>query len=432
MLALKNKCGLLCVLICLFVVMPVANAYAQLEGADILKQIGDLLDPIFPTEGEFFSDTCTYHRSYWMPNMILPVIQGAVFLIDALVNESMSDLFDGIVSDTEFFAPAIGAAATLSVIFYGIGIIAGLFMVTLYDAVLRMVKLGFVLSLLSPNVWDLFDKTFVTFFQDGVMDLIAIVIDIGRTSFNVGPVGFSISTGGVGVAITSGAAGPLAMFADIANMLFSPRMWVLIQACFYSGSPYGFAIGVALVWAAYIGIMLFISVLEVYCISIIGRGILLGAAPLFFAFMMFKGTRFVFKGWLNQLCSFSLQPIFLFAFLSFFIGLIESAVNAAVPRGVVEACQVKCGVKLSGTNQDPQCWQFQRKGEIFEGTFGRLGAENNALNDITGWGTGFPIDVFSVIILLLVIYTGKSAVLTASAMANDLAEGAVSLISRKS
>lgn len=425
---IKNNM-LFCVLIFVFSVAPFSHAFA-IDGANILDQIGDLISDVFPGGGEFFSDTCTYQSSYWMPNMILPVIQGAVFLIDALVNQSMEDLFDGIVSDNDYFTPAIGAAATLAVVFHGVGIVTGLIRATAYDGVIRFLKLGFVLALLSDDFWDFFDDTFVAVFQEGVMDLIAIVLDIGRTSFSIGPVGFSISTGGVGVAITSGAAGPLSIFADLANMLFTPRMLAIIQTCFYSGSPYGFMVGLALGWAAFVGVTLFLAVLEVYCVSIIGRGILLGVAPLFFAFMLFQKTGRVFQGWLNQLISFSLQPIFMFAFLTFFVGLIEMATNAAVPRGIVEACRAKCGSKITGTNQDLQCWQFAARGEIFEGEFGPLGADDNLFNIATGWENGFPIDILSVIILLMVLYTGKHAVLTAAAMGNDVAEGAVSLLSK--
>ena len=404
-------------------------AWAQIPGADLLKQAGDAITALFPTNGNFYNDTCTWQGSFWMPNLVLPIVQAVVFILDALVTNSMQDLFDGIVGDVDDYASTIIAAATLAIVFYGVGILTGLVKVTLYDAVIRIAKIGFCVTMLQPNAWTAYEETFVAFFQDGILDLIEIVVDIGRTSLSIGPVGFSLSAGGVGVAITSGVTGPISIFADVMNMLFTPRMFVLIWACFNTGSPYGMAMGVALGWAAWQALTMFLLTLEVYCLSILARAILLGVGPIFFGFMMFKKTMVIFKNWVNQLVSFSLQPIFMFAFLSFFIGLIESAVNSTVPRGVVEACYTKAtGTNTpTGTLYDMQSWRFAYKGEAFEGVLGNRGHENNP-DALKG---GFPIDVISILILLVLTYTGKQLVHVAANLANDIAGGATSLLSKQ-
>jgi type IV secretory pathway VirB6-like protein len=387
-------------------------AYA-IDGGDILKSLGDSLAALFPATGNLFSDSCTWQTSYWMPNMVLPIIQAVVIVLDTMVDMSIQTLFDS-VTGSDDYNDAIMAAATLSLIFYGVGIVTTLVKMTAYDAIVRVAKIGVVLAFIGGGIWDEFNDTFITFFQDGVIDLIAAVVDIGQTALSIGPVGFSISTGGVSGALVSGVSGPLAVFADVMNMMFTPRMVVIIYACFSSGSPYGVPIGLALCWATWMVLGVFLMTMEVYCLAIIARAVLLGLAPLFFAFMLFKATANIFRGWFNQLLSFSLQPIFLFAFLSFFIGLMESGINAALPRGIIEACYVKDGLRVKGTLFDTQHWQFASKGQIFEGVFGAKG--HPAFLDATA---GFPIDPISILILLILVYTGKQLVVTAAEMGDE-------------
>jgi len=408
------------------VLLPVI-AYA-IDGDALLKSLGDSLSALFPATGNLFSDSCTWQTSYWMPNMVLPIIQVVVIVLDTMVDMSIDELFDS-VSGANEYQTAIMAAATLSIVFYGIGITTTIVKMTAYDAIVRIAKLGVVVAFIGGGIWNQFDDIFITFFQDGVIDLIAAVVDIGSTALKIGPVGFSISTSGISGALVSGVSGPLAVFADVMNMLFTPRMVVILYACFSSGSPYGVPIGLALGWAIWLVFGMFLMTMEVYCLAIIARAVLLGLAPIFFAFLLFKRTTSIFRGWFNQLLSFSLQPIFLFAFLSFFIGLMESGINAALPRGIVEACYVKLdssgkGTAVTGTLFDMQHWQFASKGEIFEGILGTKG--NTAFEA----AAGFPIDPITVLILLILVYTGKQLVVVAAEMGNTIADGAMSLISR--
>jgi len=294
---------------------------------------------------------CTWNLHFWMPNVVLPMVQTVMIVADLLVTNAMEDLFKGILSyklhqlnaaESPVLISVISVACTLFVIFYGIAFIFAISPLTGFEVLGRITKMAIVLAFLSPDAWDFYQLYFVGVFYDGVQELIDKVVVIGQTAISIGDkLGVGLTTGGISIAITDGVAKPLAMFANITTMVFSERMMIIVFTCFGSG-PYGVPMGLALGYGIWQVLALLFRVVEVYGLSVIARAILLGVGPFFFVFFLFHKTQSFFIGWLNQLMSFSFQPLLMFSFLSFFVPMLESSNSASGYCGGV-LCTSRCG-----------------------------------------------------------------------------------------
>ena len=401
------------ILLMIFALPQVANAGAL---DDVLGALGGIWN-------QLTGPKCTWNLSFWMPNTILPMVQGIIYVASLLVENAMEDLFLGILEyGTDAYATSLAAAGTLFVLFYGIAFLFGIANFTAYEAILRLAKLGIVMTFLTPTAWDIYQLYFVDIFHYGVQNLIEEVVDIGKSAITVGgAVGVNLTTGGISIAIMTGISAPLAMFADIVTMALSPRMMVIFLTCFGT-APYGVPMGLALGYGIYQILAMFFRVVEVYGLSIIVRAVLLGLGPIFFAFFLFKKTNSLFLGWFNQLISFSLQPILMFAFLSFFIPMLESSMNAVAPRGIVEACYVsKQGV--SGSEVSPKAWRFALLGFPYQGDTSKEGTLIPPLGLLAGWLNAFPINPMALVVFIIVTYTARQLVDVAAELGNDLASG---------
>jgi type IV secretory pathway VirB6-like protein len=372
---------------------------------------------------------CTWNLKFWMPNTLLPMVQGVIFLAYELVDLAMEDLYDGVMSydgNGAYAQPVITsvfmALGTMYVVFYGVAFLFAMAPMTLHEVVVRLAKLTIVLSLLSPTGWDLYQLYFVNVFQDGVQSLIDGVVELGANLLTIGgAVAVDLSAGGLSIAITTGISAPLAMFSDIMTMVFSPRMLAILFACFGS-SPYGVPIGLALTYACWQVLTLFLRAVEVYGLSIIVRAVLLGIGPIFFGFFLFKKTHTLFIGWLNQLVGYSLQPLLMFAFLSFFLPMLETAINAAVPRGIVEVCRVAYG-DVTGNVKPKEGWRFATLGIPYQGDLTKYGTAIPPLGWLAGWVTAFPIHIIALLILIIISYTARQMVNVAAALGAEIAGG---------
>jgi type IV secretion system protein VirB6 len=376
-----------------------------------------------------FHYPCTWNLHFWMPNVVLPMVQTVIIVADLLVTNAMEDLFKGILEfdgHGNFSAPVlisvISMACTLFVIFYGIAFIFAISPLTGFEVLARITKMAIVLSLLSPDAWDFYQLYFVGIFYDGIQDLIDKVIDIGDSAITIGGVvSGNLTTGGIAIAIVDGAAKPLAMFANITTMVFSERMMIIMFTCFGSG-PYGVPMGLALGYGIWQVLSLLFRVVEVYGLSLIVRAILLGIGPIFFVFYLFNRTQSLFVGWLNQLMSFSLQPLLMFSFLSFFVPMLESSINAAVPRGIVEACYVPDDA-VKSVEHSKEAWRFAFLGYPYQGSMTKDGVLFPIISKLAGWISNFPIHPMALFIFIIVAYTARQLVDVASALGNDLARG---------
>lgn len=296
-------------------------AYADSPGADQIKE-----------------GTCTSQSQYNIP----PVDPGTGLVStivkrirDTLQNVS-STVFYGITGDSGF-QNVIRVMSSLYVAIYGILFTFGMVQITIYDLMLRLVKLGIMNVLLSASgdmLWVL-----VRFFNDGVDDIIARVSSIA-----------------LGTGASAATGDPFDPLDQALVYVVSSKMAITLLGTFATG-PYGLVVGIILLMSLGSFMKSIFNALWVYVMALVIRSLLIGMSPIFIVCILFSRTRYLFEGWLNQVVNSCLQPIFLFTFFAFFVTLVKSCVSLLLDRPV---CWMPSQIQ-SGASTMGHFWRFAIK-----------------------------------------------------------------------
>ncbi len=341
-------------------------------------------------------------------NQAQDMLQEVIDEIDTAVQSASEDLFTAFTSDGNY-PDIITAAFMLVLIFFAVSFMFGFVTLTLLQALIRLVKIGMIIWMMSAAGLAFLDEYFVQFFNEGGAWLINAMINIATTGA-VGNPGTSVSA-------------PFAVLDEIIQIVFSPRMFVTIIAAVSTG-PFGILVAGALVWSVFSIFMALLKALQIYAISIVIKAVLLGLMPVFLPMMLFERTKSFFMGWVNQLVNFTLQPILLFAFLAFFATLIASAARDILPPDDVHACYVKAD-NQAATPFDTHNWKFMCCSggacQPYEGKHTHEGPiECNG-------APIFPVNHVNVLVFLLLTHIMKQLTTVATAIAAEISQGAMKL-----
>lgn len=273
--------------------------------------------------------------------------------IEVNVMNASQALFNGIVIGSGFSEVA-AAAMTLFVLIFAFMFLFGLVPMTLGQALIRGVKIAIVAALVSPAGWGYLSTTVIRFFNDGTKEIVGKVVEVGLNSDVIG--GQSImsdhtfSGACAGYFPGSTTASPFCPVDVVFGGFLSPETLVHFAGTMATG-PFGAAMGVMMIFGAGAFIMMLIEALKIYAISIIAKALLFGLAPFFFLAMLFERTKQIFSSWVNQLVNYSLQPILLFIFFSFYLVLLDYAIKDMLGS---ELCWAD--VNVTEGNPDPTKW----------------------------------------------------------------------------
>jgi hypothetical protein len=167
-------------------------------------------------------------------------------------------------------------------------------------------------------------------------------------------------------------------------------------------------------------LLMMIGALVTYAKAIIGLAFLFGIAPLFFIFLLFDRSRAIFFQWTYEVLTMALQPVMLFAFLSFYVALI----TAAAPN-LLTAPNFNGG---SGTPTD-FCWLkwFSVPGTLWEmfvwhPTYN--GTEvTQGYTDPQGNQLPEPVNVANVLYFLMLCHLGRTFTKFIEQLSTDLGGG---------
>jgi len=214
----------------------------------------------------------------------------------------MRRIYEGILADPGFLN-AIRYLLVLYIIIYGYTFIIGRRSQEELrkDAVIRIFKIGFIVTLLGANSWDFFNTYLFAAFIDGIDGIAGMLL----TNFdNYDP------------------SDPWYSMDSLLAKLFSGETSAKISSTLFSNFP----LGIIYIPFLYFGIILFliavIKAVIVYIIAFIGIAILISLAPIFFIFMLFDKTKALLEEWWNQLIAFSIQQIILMTALGMFAAVI--------------------------------------------------------------------------------------------------------------
>jgi TrbL/VirB6 plasmid conjugal transfer protein len=387
--------------IILLLVAVILSLAVNVGGASAANVPSNLLDNCTNSSGFFDYDNNPVNQSQDM-------LQTVVDDISTSVTNASNFIFTAFTTDSGY-QDAITAAFYLVAIFFAVSFMFGFETITLAQVVIRLVKIGLIIWLVSTTGLLFLQDYFVRFFNQGGAWLINAMINIA-------------TTGAVGVPSTVVSA-PFAILDEIIRVVFSPRMFVTIIATLSTG-PFGFIVAGALIWSVFSIFMGVLKALQVYAISIVMKAILLGMAPVFFPMILFGRTKSMFTGWINQLVNFTLQPIIMFAFLAFFATLVASAARDILPPDDVHVCYVKADNQAS-TPFDSRNWKFMccTGGTCtpYEGKW----AFNGAIN-CPGAPT-FPMNHINILVFLLLTHIMVQLVSVATSIAAEISQGSMDL-----
>lgn len=234
------------------------------------------------------------------------------------IHAATKSIFESLI--TPGFQNVIRTVMALSIAFYGLAILLGVAVPNLYDTLMRFLKIGIILMLVSN--WDFFYDTVVQFFEVITESLIAIFTDAflpDSTRNTVGPVAVPKLDPKIKVSESFGFA--YGIVDKIAYSFMTLKFWRIFLAMLFTGGQ-GAIYALFLLAVVFIYLLAMFRAVYMYIISLIAKALLFSMAPIFLTFLMFNQTKSLFDNWIRQIVNFSLQPILIFAFLAFFSGLI--------------------------------------------------------------------------------------------------------------
>ncbi|ABD46453.1 type IV secretion system protein [Neorickettsia sennetsu] len=278
-------------------------------------------------------------------------------------------------------APAVQALIVLYLVTYGLSFLLGIIRDPRSDVVMRVMKVAFILLLVSDYSWKFFGETIFDLFVNSSNELIYYFT--GNLSGKYSPDStFEFLDRTVGVIITN-------------------QFWLRMLALFLSG-PAGWFIMSIILWGVFLFFSCIIEAMVIYLMILIATGLLFLLAPIFITFLIFQRTKPLFEGWLKMLISFALRPIFIFGTLALLNAVMMATLYGVNNFGVCPGCVVSTDIfgsdlciisSLIPMGFDPGMASMDR--------FLIPGSTNSGF-------MGLPVSLVSVIVFLLVAHAMKS------------------------
>lgn len=327
--------------------------------------------------------------------------------IKQTIGVASQNLFQAFTSSAAY-QNAVGGAMTLVVVFLGVGFLMGVVQASFGQLVKIVLKMAFVIAVISPTGWNFFTNTVVTFFNDGTDQIIAKVMEIGT-----------------GVPIAPGSS-PFASLDHIAYVMLSPDIIIAILASLGNTGPYGMLYGALLSWSMWILIKMLIRALETYALAFLVRALMFGVAPIFVVFLLFERTKQLFMGWVNMLVVLSLKPILYFTFISFFMVMITSSMTNIM--GGSEVCWVEYKQNVGGTNKTA-FWRFKLKGNQYAQTdnYDYRGPLSCVIGGRTDCMKDFPINIVDLLTFIIIVYIASMFGSVVDSMAQEISNASANL-----
>lgn len=334
-------------------------------------------------------------------------------IIIGMLNASAEVLVKATAGNPKFQAAVI-ALLTLYITIYGAMVLLGIADVALGDAVVRIAKVAVVAMLISSETIMLIFNMMRCTFIEGTTYLVNAVSAVGLQAVVTmgGPdmsgsmqIPVATEVGGVDIcgasyAENTDAMGPLVVLEALVVQVFSPHM-ILVLLTLVLTKVFGFILAIFLLFGLFGFISAILGAVTIYLTSLIAQYMLLSLLPFFIAFLLFERTKYLFDGWVNQFVSYSFAPIFLFAYISLFVVIIQAALAQILDVQICWAIWLDLP------------WVF----DVYKWHFFSWDT-NQAMHDL-------PFGLFEVGIFMLLVYLMRAFEGSVEQMAMDLGQGYV-------
>lgn len=340
------------------------------------------------------------------------------------INETISDaaerLYKGIA--TGGYASLVASVLVLYVLIFAAMFTLGMVQTPLNEMLVRVVKMLVVASVVGPAGWEFFNEYVVTLFTSGRDYIIGQMLQT-MAAYTGGSVGAPVDMGNADVPVFT----PIDMlFAQI----IQPSTLMMLEAAINT-PPYGIIYVIILVVGGLFLIGAVARALWVYLVSVLAISFLFGLAPLFVVAMLFERTKGMFTAWISQIVNFTLQPILMFTFITFFVVLLDYSVKNMLK---FEACfgELFSVVEAQGAGSTSFGLQFKVGDDVLVATceaggcrcVPEQGGAEVPCPDIEG---GFPLNLMDVLSFLLLCYVAFQFYNNVVDIANDISGAFVNL-----
>jgi len=345
-------------------------------------------------------------------NMTTPgvgVVEYIVDRIDNIMNGKTEAIYETMVgepADAALFPleKAIYAAVILLITIYGSVIALGITRVNGYTFTLFVLKIALVLSFGLD--FDLFNSYVIETIEDGFITPMSDVMTLAFAS-------------------DQNTSDTFIQIDGLISMFVSSNYWKVILALLFSSfSGAAFAGIFVMLMVMYLTAVL--RALWVYLIALIVRAFLFSFAPIFLMFALFNQTKGFFDGWVQQIISFSLQPIFLFTYLGMLHLIIRGMLDTSGLQ-TVAIDQSQYGGVINVSDRFTQvCWDIIIKGSSFFGDmyWWRLESLGGAV--IEGKNPDVPFNFWVILSVVIITWLMKDMARWSVSMATSISDGFIS------
>lgn len=317
--------------------------------------------------------------------------------IKEVVDGATQKVFNNFINNSSYQL-AVNATTILAVAIFGVLFTIGVVQLNAGQVLVRLIKIGVIFSVVGPGGWAFFSETVVRFFNDGTDDLVRSVINIAT--------GTSQSAG----------SSPFAPLDELAEKIIHPDSMKMLLGAITSG-PYGAGMAGLSMIAFGAFIKMLVDALRIYAVAYVARSLMLSLAPIFIVFMLFERTKQLFIVWVNSLLSTMLQPVLMFIFLAFFVGMIDNAAKNLF--GSMELCWAEFDA-TSGTTNRVANFRFKDKnGKVITERMTSQGV----ISCLMGGGSDcseFPVDILDLLTFLLLVFLASRFAEVVDRVANEL------------
>ncbi len=221
--------------------------------------------------------------------------------------------------------------------------------------------------------------------------------------------------------------GPFCIVDYTFSQFWNFKMVKVLLALIFSGFT-GWIYGIVLVWAMIGYLFTMVSAMWIFLVAFIARSLLYGIAPLFIAFALFKQTRSLFDGWLQQLISFALQPLFLFAFLGLFHKMINEMLKVTLERIDIDTALNPQKWPYMGKSQTMVCYERFNPESDFPFYWWRFKVNQGSAGQVTvqGYDADQPINIFSILVVAILVQIMRNLTHWTVQAASSIAQGFLS------
>lgn len=291
------------------------------------------------------------------------------------------------ITNNGSFVRAIQALMVLSVALTALLFTAGILNITHQELINISIKLGIILTVISPTSWEFFYKHLFTIFIEGTDNLIGLM----SAQFSTVIEGMEKTTG------NNSTINDTFRFLNVTLSKFFTIETNSKLMGLMNSFPFGFIFAILIYLSMFYFVFAVGRAFLIYLTSIIMTSLLLALAPIFLSFLLFNKTKNLFENWYKQLVSFMLQPVLIFSILCIFNAIIYTSFYHLMHFSVCWGCTWELDLPFDELFNIPENFDRFCLIEGYEpwGSDGRQGLDNKL-------GT-MPVNLFMIFIFFILV-----------------------------